>query len=80
MRQYLLSIWQPDGETPPREVLEAVMRDVNALIAETKKAGVWVFNGGLYPAATATVSASRTATCSSLMGRTRSRRSTSAAS
>ena len=55
MRQYLLSIWQPDGETPPREVLEAVMRDVNALVAETKKAGVWVFNGGLYPPATATV-------------------------
>jgi hypothetical protein len=55
MRRYLLSIWQPDGEPPPRDDLEAVMRDVNALVAETKAAGVWVFNGGLYPPTTATV-------------------------
>ena len=55
MRRYLLSIWQPDGEAPPREVLDAVMRDVHALVAETKAGGVWVFNGGLYPPATATV-------------------------
>ena len=31
------------------------MRDVNALIQETKDAGVWVFNGGLHPPSTATV-------------------------
>jgi hypothetical protein len=55
MRKYLLSIWQPEGEAPPREVLDAVMRDVNALVAEAKAAGVWVFNGGLYPPAAATV-------------------------
>ena len=55
MKQYLLSIYQPDGGVPPPEVLAAVMRDVNALIAETKAAGVWVFNGGLHPASTATV-------------------------
>lgn len=55
MRQYLLSIYQPDSGTPPPEVLEKVMREVDALIAETKAAGVWVFNGGLYPPSTATV-------------------------
>lgn len=55
MSQYLLSIYQPDGGTPPPEVLEKVMRDVNALIQETKDAGVWVFNGGLHPPSTATV-------------------------
>ena len=55
MKQYLLSIYQPDGEPPAREVLEKVMRDVDALIAETKAAGVWVFNGALHPASTATV-------------------------
>ena len=55
MKQYLLSIYQPDGETPPPEALEKVMRDVNALIQETKAAGVWVFNGGLHPPSTATV-------------------------
>ena len=29
--QYLLSIYQPDGDRRPPEVLEAVMRDVHAL-------------------------------------------------
>lgn len=55
MKQYLLSIYQPDGPTPPPEVLEKVMRDVDALIKEVKAAGVWVFNGGLHPSSTATV-------------------------
>jgi hypothetical protein len=55
MKQYLLSIYQPDGSTPPPEVLQKVMRDVGALIEETKAAGAWVFNGGLHPPSTATV-------------------------
>ena len=55
MKQYLLSIYQPDGGTPPPEVLQKVMRDVGALIDETKTAGAWVFNGGLHPPSTATV-------------------------
>jgi hypothetical protein len=55
MKQYLLSIYQPDTGTPPAEVLAQVMRDVKALIEETKAAGVWVFNGGLHPPSTATV-------------------------
>ena len=49
MKQYLLSIYQPDGETPPPEFLAKVMRDVYALLDEAKAAGVWVFNGGLHP-------------------------------
>jgi hypothetical protein len=55
MKQYLLSIYQPDGEAPPPELLEPVMRNVNALIQEAKTAGAWVFNGGLHPPSTATV-------------------------
>jgi hypothetical protein len=55
VKQYLLSIYQPDGGVPPPEILAAVMRDVNALVEETKAAGVWVFNGGLHPPSTATV-------------------------
>lgn len=55
MQQYLLSIYQPDGPVPPPEVLDKVMRDVDALIKEIKAAGAWVFNGGLYPPSTATV-------------------------
>ena len=55
MKQYLLSIYQPDGEPPSREVLDRVMHDVDALVEETKAAGVWVFNGGLHAPSTATV-------------------------
>ena len=55
MKQYLLSIYQPGGEAPPPEVLAKVMRDVNALIEETKAAGAWVFSGGLHAPSSATV-------------------------
>jgi hypothetical protein len=55
MTQYLLSIYQPDGETPPPEVLDKVMSDVEALNEEIRAAGAWVFTGGLHPASTATV-------------------------
>ena len=55
MKQYLLSIYQPDEGAPPPEVLEKVMREVFAFIDEAKAAGVWVFNGGLHPPSTSTV-------------------------
>ena len=55
MKNYLLSIYQPDGPTPPPDALNKIMEDVNALVAEIKAAGVWVFNGGLHPPTTATV-------------------------
>jgi hypothetical protein len=55
MKQYLLSIYQPDGDPPPPEILEAIMRDVNAVDAELRNAGAWVFTGGLHPPDTATV-------------------------
>ena len=55
MKQYLLSIYQPDGPLPPRDTLDKVMEDMNAFIEETKTAGAWVFNGGLHEPSTATV-------------------------
>lgn len=55
MKQYLLSVIQPDGDPPPRELLEGVMRDVHALRQEMKAAGAWVFAGGLHAPSTATV-------------------------
>ena len=55
MKQYLLSIYQPDGVTPPPEVLNKVMHDLGVLMAEVKSAGAWVFNGPLHPPSTATV-------------------------
>jgi hypothetical protein len=54
MPQYLLSIYQPEGD-PPREVLEQVMADLDTLNRELKGAGAWVFAGGLHPPSTATV-------------------------
>ena len=55
MKQYVLSIYQPDGPLPPRDTLDKVMGDMNAFIEETKTAGAWVFNGGLHPPSAATV-------------------------
>jgi hypothetical protein len=55
MTQYLLSVYQPDGDPPPREELEAIMRRVRVLQEELKAAGVWVFSGGLHAPSTATV-------------------------
>ena|SRR5215471_19554059 len=55
MTRYLLSMYQPDGEPPPPEVLEPIMRDVAAWRSELKAAGAWVFTGGLHPPSTATV-------------------------
>jgi hypothetical protein len=55
MRQYLLSIYQPDGDPPPDVDLEQIERDLAVLNDEMKAAGAWVFANGLHPAATATV-------------------------
>ena len=55
MKQYLLSIYQPDGDPPPPDVLEPIMRDIEAVDAEMRSAGAWVFTGGLHPPDTATV-------------------------
>ncbi|KSZ57171.1 YciI family protein [Rhodococcus sp. C26F] len=55
MAQYLLSIYQPDGEPPSPEFLEPIMKKVAAWQNEIREAGVWVFSGGLHPPDTATV-------------------------
>ena len=63
MNQYLLSMYQPDGDlprpdvplTPDGRTLMEVMRDVNQVTDQMKAAGAWVFAGGLHPASTATV-------------------------
>ena len=55
MKQYLLSIYQPDGPIPAPAVLEGIMRDVNAVRQEMTAAGAWVFTAGLHPPSTATV-------------------------
>lgn len=46
MTHYLLSIYQPDGPPPSPEFLEPIMREVEAVNAELRAAGAWVFAGG----------------------------------
>jgi len=55
MKQYLLSIYQPDGPPPLPGALTTVIEEIARLIEEMKKSGAWVFNGGLHPPSTATV-------------------------
>lgn len=55
MARYLLSIYQPDGDPPPPEVLEEVMGNLAELNDEMREAGVWVFATGLTPPSAATV-------------------------
>jgi hypothetical protein len=54
MKRYLLSVYQPDGDPPPPEVLEPIMRDLQAVEDELKAAGAWVFTGRLHLASSAT--------------------------
>ncbi|SDI78604.1 Uncharacterized conserved protein [Actinokineospora alba] len=55
MKQYLLSVYQPDGDLPPAEILEPIMQDLVAWNQELRDAGAWVFGAGLLPPSTATV-------------------------
>ncbi|HEX4815488.1 MAG TPA: YciI family protein [Nonomuraea sp.] len=55
MKSYVLTLYQPDGQPPGPEVLEPVMRDLDALGRELRDAGAWVFSGGLRPAEEARV-------------------------
>ncbi|MEV0379687.1 YciI family protein [Nonomuraea sp. NPDC050643] len=55
MKQYVLTMYQPDGEPPGPEVLGPVMERLNALETEMKAAGVWVFSRALQPAGQAVV-------------------------
>jgi hypothetical protein len=55
MKQYLLSVYQPDGDPPPPEVLGPIMEGVAAWRRDLEAAGAWVFTAGLHPVSTATV-------------------------
>ena len=55
MKNYLLSVYQPDGPIPAPEVLDPIIKAVGELNVEMKAAGAWVFDGGLFPPDTATV-------------------------
>ena len=55
MKQYLLSIYQPDGPVPTPDILGKIKQDLEVLDREMKAAGAWVFTAGLHPPGTATV-------------------------
>lgn len=55
MKQYLLSVIQPEGDIPAPEVLAAIGRDIEVFHQELRAAGAWVFAGGLHEQSTATV-------------------------
>jgi hypothetical protein len=55
MKQYLLTVYQPDGDPPPADILERIAHDVTAVNEELRAAGAWVFSGGLHAPSTATV-------------------------
>lgn len=55
MKQYLLSIYQPQTEPPAPEALDRIMDEVGALRAELQAKGAWVFGDGLHAPGTATV-------------------------
>ena len=55
MTKYLLSCYQPDGPIPGPEILDPIIENLQAVNAEMKAAGAWVFAAGLHPPSTATV-------------------------
>ncbi|MEV4571736.1 YciI family protein [Nonomuraea jabiensis] len=55
MKQYVLSMQQPDGPPPAPEILDPIIRDLGAVEQEMRDAGVWVFSGALRPPSDARV-------------------------
>ncbi len=55
MTQYLISMYQPVGETPPSEVLLPIMEKLGAINRDMQDAGQFVFTDGLADPTTATV-------------------------
>src|SRR5256884_6902792 len=54
MKQYLMSVYHPEDREMPKADMDAAGADVDALNVEIRKAGAWVFGGGLHPSSTAT--------------------------
>ncbi|MGC5019235.1 YciI family protein [Micromonospora sp. DT47] len=55
MKQYLLSMYQPEGGQPDPEFLAGVMRELGAIRQELEATGSWVFGQGLHGPESATV-------------------------
>jgi hypothetical protein len=55
MKQYLLSVYQPDGPVPAADVLEPIMKNLARWNDELRASDAWVFSAGLHPPESATV-------------------------
>ena len=56
MTLYLLAVHHsPDAPPPPPEEMQKAFQQVDAVNEEMKRAGAWVFGGGLHPPSIATV-------------------------
>ena len=60
MKQYLLAVHMVEGDpVPPDEEMQRMYQAVDEFNKELQASGSWVFAGGLYPPASATVVRSR---------------------
>jgi len=56
MTQYLIAVvGEPDYDTMPPEDLQQIMTDVDAVVADARSAGIFVFGGGLHGSEATTV-------------------------
>ena len=56
MTQYLMSVYYEEGSAQPSpDELTAIVANVDAVHAQLRDAGAWVFGGGLHEPTTATV-------------------------
>ncbi len=55
MKQYLLSLQQPDGDPPAPDIRDRIMAELDILNTEIRDAGAWVFAGPLHDPGSATV-------------------------
>ena len=55
MKQYLISIYQPDGPTPDAEFLAPILAKLAKIQHDLRESGSWVFSAGLHAPDTATV-------------------------
>jgi hypothetical protein len=55
VKQYLLSIYQPEGEPPTEEILDRIGAQLHQMNEELKATGSWVFSRGLHEPSSATV-------------------------
>ena len=55
MKQFLLAVYNVEGQTPSADEMDRIYKAVDTFNAELQAKGAWVFAGGLHPADTATV-------------------------